>query len=158
MLTIRKAEADDLPLVIQFITELADYEKLRHEVTIDPRRLQNELFGEYPVAFSYLAEWDGVAVGFALYFYNFSTFLGKRGIYVEDIYVQPNFRGKGIGKALLKAIAQKAVEEDCGRIEWQVLDWNKPSIDFYESLHARHKQEWLTYQLAGGAIKKLACA
>lgn len=156
MLSIRNASADDLQLIIQLITDLADYEKLRHEIAIDPKRLKRELFGDQPAAYAMIAQWNEKPVGFALFFYNFSTFLGKRGIYVEDVYVQPDYRGKGIGKALFRAIAQKAVAEDCGRVEWQVLDWNKPSIDFYEAMEARHKKEWLTYQLTGGALKRLA--
>lgn len=155
-LNIRKATSDDLSLIARFIRDLADYEKLSHEVTFDETRLKDELFGDAPVAFVWVAEWEHKPVGFALCFYNFSTFLGKRGIYLEDLYVDPDHRGKSIGKALLKKIAKQAVEEDCGRVEWQVLDWNKPSIDFYDSLCAKQKTEWLTYQLTGDALISLA--
>jgi GNAT superfamily N-acetyltransferase len=155
-LHIRTATAADLPTIIRFIRELAEYEKLLHQVTLDPDHLAHELFGNAPVAFTLIAEIDSQPAGFLLGFYNFSTFLGRRGIYIEDVYVYPDYRGQRIGYRLLQTVAQKAVAEGCGRVEWQVLDWNQPSIDFYESLHARCKSDWLTYQLTGTALEALA--
>lgn len=155
-LNIRKATSDDLATIEAFIRNLAEYEKLSHEVTFDSKRLAQELFGPSPVAFVWIAEWEHTPVAFALCFYNFSTFLGKRGIYLEDLYVNPEHRGKSIGKALLRHIACQAVEEDCGRVEWQVLDWNEPSIEFYDALGAKQKSDWLTYQLTGEALQSLA--
>ena len=155
-LSIRKAIASDLLQIAQFIRDLAVYEKLSHQVSFDESRLQQELFGDAPVAHVLMAEWDSAPVGFALYFYNFSTFLGKRGIYLEDLYVDPSHRGKSIGKSLLKELARLAVAQDCGRLEWQVLDWNEPSIAFYDSLGAKQKSDWITYQLTDDALRRLA--
>lgn len=155
-LIIRPAQPSDLSDIIRFIRELADYEKLLDQVTLDPERLQQELFGEHSVIFCLIATWEDKPAGFLLGFYNFSTFLGKRGIYIEDLYVSPEYRGRRMGYELLQAVARKAATEECGRVEWQVLDWNQPSIDLYESLGAQHKTNWLTYQLSGSALEKLA--
>lgn len=155
-LSIRKATPSDLSHIAKLIRDLAEYEKLLDEVTFDESRLHDELFGDAPVAFVWMAEWGDEPVGLALCFYNFSTFLGKRGIYIEDLFVDPDYRGKNIGKALMQKVAKQAIAEDCGRVEWQVLDWNQPSIDFYEKMNARNKSEWLTYQLTGDALKSLA--
>lgn len=158
MLRIRQAERDDLPIIMRFIRELAAYEKLEDEITFDEARLAEECFGERPVAHTLIAEWSGEPAGFLLYFYNFSTFLGKRGIYVEDLYVSPELRGNKIGLSLLQYVAAIAKAQDCGRVEWSVLDWNEPSIAFYESLGAKAKKEWLGYQLSGDALSQLAAS
>lgn len=155
-LSIRPSSADDIPIILQFIRELAEYEKLLDEVVATEDVLRASLFGDAPKAFCVIAQWDGVPVGFALYFYNFSTFLGKPGMYVEDLYVQPELRGKGIGKALLAHLAKQALEEGCGRLEWWVLDWNEPSINFYRSLNAEAMDEWTVFRLAGAALHALA--
>lgn len=151
-LHIRKAKDIDTHTILKFIKELAEYEKLAHEVVTSVEELQAELFAEKSPVEVLIAEWNQEPVGFALFFHNFSTWLGKKGIYLEDLYVQPHLRGKGIGKALLKAIAQIAVERNCGRVEWSVLDWNKPAIDFYESLKAVPMNEWTVYRLTGSAL------
>lgn len=156
MLTIRPTTADDAGLILNFIKELAEYEQLSHEVATDKETLRSSLFNAQPKAFCVIAEWDGVPVGFALYFYNFSTFLGKAGIYLEDLFVKPEYRGKSIGKSLLKYLAAKAKAEGCGRLEWWVLDWNTPSIDFYTSLGAVAMDEWTVYRVTGDALDKLA--
>lgn len=155
-LHIRPATPADTPLILQFIRELAEYEKLLHEVVATEDILQQTLFGDQAKAYVAIAEWDGEPVGFALYFYNFSTFLGKPGIYLEDLYVRPELRGKGIGKALLAYLAHKALEKGCGRLEWWVLDWNKPSIAFYKSIGAEAMDEWTVYRLSGEALDALA--
>ncbi|MCE9559017.1 MAG: GNAT family N-acetyltransferase [Armatimonadetes bacterium] len=156
MILIREARKSDVPLIFGFIKELAEYEKLSHEVTGTEEQLDEHLFGPYPFAGVLIAEFHGVPVGFALYFHTYSTFLTRPGIYLEDIYVQPSFRGKGLGKALLKHIAAQAVRSGYGRMEWSVLDWNTPSIEFYESIGARGKPEWLGYRLDGGALAEFA--
>lgn len=155
-LHIREAKPDDLPRIIAFIEELAAYEKLSADVTIDPKRLAKELFGDTPHAHTLIAEWETEPVGFALYFYNFSTFQGKHGIYLEDLYVRESHRGKGIGKALFSALGRIAKTRDAGRLVWQVLDWNSPSIAFYESIGGRHRKGWDTYLLEGDALAALA--
>ncbi len=156
MLELRPAVAGDAGTILQFVEELAEYEKLRHECVATEADIAAHLFGERPKAEVVLAEWDGEAVGFALFFHNFSTFLGKPGIYLEDLYVQPSMRGKGVGKALLVHLARLAKERDCGRLEWSVLDWNAPSIAFYQSLGAKAKDEWTVYRVDGEALGKLA--
>jgi GNAT superfamily N-acetyltransferase len=143
---IRKAEEKDIPLILSFIKELAHYEKLSHKVEADELKLRDTLFGDKPFAEVLIAELDGTPAGQALFFHNYSTFLAKPGIYLEDIYVKPEFRGKGIGKRLLLEIFEIAVQRDCGRVEWSVLDWNKPAIDFYESLGAFPLKEWLIFR------------
>ena len=153
--SIRFAKREDTELILKFIKELADYEKLLHEVTADKETLENSLFDK-EMAEVIIGEYDGKAVGFALFFHNFSTFLGKAGIYLEDLYVRPEFRGRGFGKKLLSFLAELTVKRDCGRLEWWVLDWNKDSIDFYESLGAKAMDEWTVYRLTGSPLKKLA--
>lgn len=156
MLQLRPAEPGDSATILRFIQELAEYEKLLHECVATEQDIAEHLFGAKPMAEAVLAEWDGEAVGFALFFHNFSTFLGKPGVYLEDLYVQPRMRGKGIGKALLVHLARLARERDCGRLEWSVLDWNAPSIAFYESLGAKAKDEWTVYRVDGEALENLA--
>jgi GNAT superfamily N-acetyltransferase len=146
----------DVPVILDLIRQLAAYERLSNEVTATEERLRATLFGERPAAEVLLASVDGETVGFAVFFTNYSTFLGKPGIYLEDLFVKPHARGKGIGKALLVRLAQLAVERDCGRINWSVLDWNAPSIRFYESLGAVAMNEWTTFRLTGEPLRKLA--
>lgn len=153
---IRPAVIQDTALILQFIKELADYEKLLHEVVADEDTLRKSLFGETPHAKVVIGEYDGKPVSFALYFHNFSTFLGRPGIYLEDLYVQPDMRGKGLGKILLGYLATLAKELNCGRLEWWVLDWNKPAIDFYQSLGAQPMDEWTVNRVTGEALDKLA--
>ncbi len=155
-LNIKPTTVDDVALILQFIRELAEYEKLAHAVVADEATLRDELFGAKAVAECVIAEYDGVAVGFALYFHNFSTFVGRRGLYLEDLYVKPEMRGKGIGKALLVHLAQLAKARNCGRFEWAVLDWNEPSINFYKSLGAEPMNEWTVYRLTGETLDALA--
>ena len=153
---IQTASIKDVPLILTFIKELAAFEKLLHEVTATEEILKETLFGEHPkaeVIIAYLAE---KPVGFALYFHNFSTFLGKPGLYLEDLYVTPEVRGKGIGKKLLQHLAKLAIERDCGRLEWWVLDWNKQAIDFYRSIGAIPMDEWTVQRVTGEALVKLA--
>jgi GNAT superfamily N-acetyltransferase len=153
---IRAATPADTPTIAALIRALADYERLAHEVTLDEAELRAHLFGERRYAEVILAEQDGEVVGFALFFHNFSTFLGKPGIYLEDLFVKPEHRGAGHGKALLAELARIAVERGCGRLEWSVLDWNEPSIVFYRSLGATPMDEWTTYRLFGQALAALA--
>ncbi len=155
-LAIRPAWPGEAGLVLSFIRELAAYEKLADEVTADEGRVDRALFGPMPRAFCDIAEWDGEPAGFALWFYNFSTFRGQHGIYLEDLYVRPQFRSKGIGRAMLKRLAGRCVDEGLGRLEWWVLDWNEPSIAFYESLGAEPMNEWTVYRVSGEALGKLA--
>lgn len=156
ILSIRPAIRDDLPLIAQFIRDLAEYERLAHEVRFDEAVLAERLFGARPYAEVLIGEIDGEAQGFALFFHNFSTFEGKPGVYLEDLFVRPEARGSGLGKALLKRLAEIAVERDCARLEWWVLDWNEPSIQFYKSLGARPMDEWTVYRVDGDALGKLA--
>jgi GNAT superfamily N-acetyltransferase len=156
MLRIRQAERSDVPLVLQFIRELAEYEKLAHEMVATPEDLLRDGFSDRPYFRVVIAEWDGEPAGFALYFYNYSTFQGRPGLYLEDLFVRPSYRGKGIGKALLVHLAKVAVEQNCGRYQWQVLDWNTPSIKFYESLGAQMMKQWLTMRVTGEALARLA--
>ncbi|MEP1446677.1 MAG: GNAT family N-acetyltransferase [Paraglaciecola sp.] len=153
---IRAATIEDTSLILGFIKELAEYEKLLNEVVTDEVTLKNSLFGETPYAKVVIGEYQGKPVSFALYFHNFSTFLGRPGIYLEDLYVQPEMRGKGLGKILLGYLASLAIELNCGRLEWWVLDWNKPAIDFYQSLGAQSMDEWTVNRVTGGALDKLA--
>jgi GNAT superfamily N-acetyltransferase len=155
-ITIRPAREDEVPLVLQFVRELAEYEHLLHEAVATEERVRRHLFGPRPYAEVVFACLDDVPVGFALFFHNYSTFLGKPGIYLEDLFVRPNARGKGLGKALLTWLAAQAVKRDCGRLEWAVLDWNEPSIRFYKSLGARAMAEWNVYRLDGEALSGLA--
>ena len=149
MLTIRDAVRGDTALILELIHGLAAYEELSHEVVATPELLEKWLFGERPVAEVLIAEWEGAPCGFALFFHNFSTFLGLPGFYLEDLYVQPEFRGRGIGKGLLLRLARLAVERGYGRVEWSVLDWNEPAIRFYKSLGAKPMDEWTVFRLTG---------
>ena len=153
---IRAAVEDDVPLILAFIRELAEYEKLSHEVSATEEVLRESLFGERRVAEALLAHSDGEPAGFALFFHNFSTFLGRPGIYLEDLYVRPEFRGSGIGRTLLAHLAKLAKERGCGRLEWWVLDWNEPSIGFYKSLGAVAMDDWTVYRVTGEALEKLS--
>lgn len=154
--TIREATVQDVPVILTFIRELAEYERLSHEVEATEAQLARTLFEENSKAKVLIAEMQGIPVGFALYFYNYSTFLAKPGIYLEDLYVKPETRGYGIGKALLKRLATIAVQEDCGRLEWRVLDWNEPSIAFYKSMGATPLDDWTIYSVSGQALQQLA--
>lgn len=153
-LTVRPATADDVPIILQLIIELAIYEKAEFEVVATEQHFHDTLFCNDPKAFALIADIDGTPIGYAVYFYSFSTWLGKYGIYLEDLYVQQNKRGRGAGTALLKELAKIAVTEDCGRIEWSVLDWNEPSIQFYKSLGAEPKEGWTVYRLTGRALQE----
>jgi len=155
-LKIRPATPADTALIVQFIRELADYEKLLHEVEATEDDLRRDLFGENPRCFCDIAEVDGTPVGFALWFYNYSTFKGRAGIYLEDLFVRPEARGVGAGKALLRRLAQRCVEADLGRLNWAVLDWNAPSIAFYDSLGADAMTDWIVRRLQGDALRALA--
>jgi GNAT superfamily N-acetyltransferase len=154
-LAIRPAIRTDLPLIAQFIRDLAEYERLAHEVRFDEAVLGERLFGERPYAEVLIGEIDGTPQGFALFFHNFSTFEGRPGIYLEDLFVRPEARGSGLGKALLQRLAQLAVERGCARLEWWVLDWNEPSIGFYTSLGAKPMDEWTVFRLDGDALAGL---
>lgn len=149
---IRSATAADVPLILNFIRDLAVYEKLAHEVVATETMLQRTLFGTPPAAHVVIAEIDGVPAGFALYFFNFSTFLAQPGLYLEDLFVKPEFRGAGTGKALLLHLAKIANARGCGRMEWSVLDWNEPAIKFYESLGAKRMKEWQICRLTGATL------
>ena len=155
-LAIRQATIEDCPLILQFIKELADYEKLLHEVVADIATLEASLFGDKPYAEVVIAEYRDQPVGFALFFHNYSTFLGRPGLYLEDLYIQPAMRGKGFGKILLAYRAALALERDCGRLEWWVLDWNQPAKDFYRSLGAEPMDDWTVNRVTGDQLVKLA--
>ncbi|MFN0045946.1 MAG: N-acetyltransferase family protein [Sphingorhabdus sp.] len=159
---IRMATPADLPLIAQFIRDLAEYERLSHEVRFDEAALGERLFGQSaggrPYAEVLIGEVDGAAQGFALFFHNFSTFEGKPGIYLEDLFVRPEARGTGLGKAFLQRLAHLAVERDCARLEWWVLDWNEPAIRFYKALGAKPMDEWTTFRVDGDALATLAGA
>jgi GNAT superfamily N-acetyltransferase len=154
-LAIRPARPGDAALVLGFVRELADYEKLSHEVDATVEMIDAALFGETPRTFCDIAEWDGEAVGFALWFLNFSSFRGRNGIYLEDIFVRPALRGRGIGKALLRHLAGRCVAEGWTRLEWSVLDWNEPSIRFYEAQGAELMREWTICRVSGEALRRL---
>jgi GNAT superfamily N-acetyltransferase len=153
---IRAARPDDTALILSLIRELADFEKLSHEVVADEATLSGYLFGERPYAEVVIAEVEGQGVGFALFFHNFSTFLGRPGIYLEDLYVRPAARGHGLGQRLLAHLAKLAVERGCGRLEWCVLDWNEGAIRFYRRLGAVSMDEWTTFRLSGDALQQVA--
>ncbi len=146
-LQLRPARVEDTAVILGFVRELAEYEKLLDKCVATEEGLARQLFGERPMAEVILAEWNGEPVGFALFFHNFSTFLAKPGIYLEDLYVRPTMRGKGIGKALLLELARMGKERGCGRLEWSVLDWNTPSIEFYKGLGAVAQDDWTTFRL-----------
>ncbi len=154
--TIRPARPDDAEAIAALIRELAAYEKLDDEARATPESLHQHLFGPRPFAEALIAEVDGEPVGFALFFHNFSTFRGQPGLYLEDLFVRPEFRGRGLGKSLLARLAALAVERDCGRLEWAVLDWNAPAIGFYRSLGARPMDEWTVFRVDDEALARLA--
>ena len=154
-LTFRKAEEWDCGLILSFIRALAAYEKMLDEVVATEDLIRERLFRRKRAEVLFACE-DGKEVGFALFFHNFSTFVGREGLYLEDLYVLPEYRGRGYGKAILKKLAAVAVERGCGRMEWVCLDWNKPSIEFYRSLGARPMDEWTIYRLAGESLETLA--
>ena len=154
-LQFRAAEREDTPLILRFIKELAAYEKLSDEVVADEKTLEEWIFDRQKAEVLFALA-DGKEIGFALFFHNFSTFLGRAGLYLEDLYVLPEYRGRGYGKALLKKLAAIAVERGCGRLEWWCLDWNRPSIDFYRSLGAESMSDWTVYRIAGETLQKLA--
>jgi GNAT superfamily N-acetyltransferase len=155
-LSITRATPRDVPLILRLIKALADYEKLTDRVVATEERLSDALFGPHPAAEAVLASVDGQPAGYALWFGTFSTFLGQRGLYLEDLFVLPEWRGKGIGRALLAHVAEVAVSSGCGRVEWAVLDWNDPAIRFYRSLGAAPLDEWNVFRLTGEPLQKLA--
>ncbi len=155
-LLIRTAEEKDVSLIMSFIRELAEYEKLTHEVKVNEDMLRKNLFGARPYAEVLIAEYGNQPAGHAIFFHNFSTFVGKPGVYLEDLFVRPNLRGKGIGKMLLLSLVKIAKERDCGRVEWSVLDWNTPSIEFYKSLGASLLEDWQIFRLTADKFDLLA--
>jgi GNAT superfamily N-acetyltransferase len=155
-ISIRRATPADVPLILTFIRELAAYEKLAHEVAAREEDFHEALFGARPVVEAVIASLDAEPVGYALFFANFSTFLGKPGLYLEDLYVRPEARGHGAGRALLEHLAQIAVERNWGRFEWAVLDWNEPSINFYKRMGARAMDEWTIFRMTGESLRRLA--
>ena len=155
-LTIRNATENDVPLLLEFVKALADYERLSHLVTATEASLRESLFGAQPGAHSLLAFEDDTPVGFAVYFHNFSTFLGRRGMWLEDLFVTPKYRGRGYGKALLHRVGQIAYERGCGRFEWSVLDWNTPSIEFYRRLGAQPLSDWTIFRMTGRSLEQFA--
>jgi GNAT superfamily N-acetyltransferase len=156
MLHIRRAQARDVPAILALIRELAEYERAPEEATATAEDLLRDGFSEAPRFFVELAEWDGRVAGFAFWFFNYSTWLGRPGLYLEDLFVRPAFRGHGIGKALLVHLARVALDEGCGRFQWQVLDWNTPAIDFYDALGAKRLGEWITMRITGEELVRLA--
>jgi GNAT superfamily N-acetyltransferase len=154
-LSIRPAVAGDAALIVRFIRDLAIYEKLEHEAKAGEADILRDLFGPAPRVFCDIAEWEGAPIGFALWFYTYSTFQGRHGIWLEDLFVEPAMRGKGAGKALLKGLAQRCVRENLGRLEWWVLDWNEPSIAFYMAQGAVLQGDWTKCRVDGDALKRL---
>ncbi|MDT3715583.1 GNAT family N-acetyltransferase [Pseudomonas soli] len=154
--TIRPAVLADAAQILAFITELADYERARHEVVATLADIEHSLFDAGSTVRSLICERDGQAIGFAVYFYSYSTWLGRNGIYLEDLYITPQQRGDGAGRKLLRHIAREAVENGCGRMEWSVLDWNEPAIGFYQSLGAEPQDEWIRYRLDGERLRQFA--
>src|ERR1700744_3493330 len=155
-LHVRRARPGEAPLVLTLVRELAEYEKLSHEVEATEAGIDEALFGDNPLLFCEIAEWEGEPVGFAVWFLNFSTFSGRPGIYLEDLFVRPAFRGKGIGKALLVDLAKACVSNGWSRVQWAVLDWNTPSIEFYKSLGPQLKGKWTICRFSGPALAALA--
>lgn len=153
---IHFAEEKDIALILSLIKGIAEYEKLIHEVVATEEILRKTLFGKHKYAEVLIAEYKNETAGFALFFHNYSTFLGKPGIYLEDLFVKPELRGKGIGKILLSYLGKIAIERDCGRVEWSVLDWNEPAIKFYKNLGAKPMNEWTVFRVTGNDIEKLA--
>jgi GNAT superfamily N-acetyltransferase len=155
-LTITIATERDVPHILAFIKALAEYERLADSVVATEEGLRATLFGPRPYAECVIARWNGEPAGFALFFHNYSTFLARPGVYLEDLFVNPEFRGKGIGRSLLQYLAKVAVERNCGRLEWSVLDWNEPAIGFYKSLGAEPLEEWTIFRVKGDALARLA--
>lgn len=155
-LHIRPARPDDVAQILEFITELADYEKARHEVTASLGDIENTLFGEQATAHALMCLRDEQPIGFAVYFFSYSTWLGRNGLYLEDLYVSPEHRGIGAGKLLLKHLAREAYAKGCGRLEWSVLDWNTPAIKFYQSIGAVSQDEWIRYRMEGEVLTEFA--
>lgn len=155
-ISIRPAIIDDAPLILTFVKELAAYEKAPHEVTATVENYKTTLFAENPFVHGLIIERQAIPIGFAVYFFNYSTWQGKPGLYLEDLYISPDYRSSGAGKALLRHLAKLALEKNCGRFEWTVLDWNKPAIQFYESIGARAQGEWIKYRMTGEALKNFA--
>jgi GNAT superfamily N-acetyltransferase len=155
---VREARESDLDRILQLIVDLASYEKAAHEVKTTTEQLRSALFGHQPAAYALVAEWDEHVVGLALYFRNFSTWEGVHGLYLEDLYVMPEYRGFGLGRALLMSLAELTVERGYARLEWAVLDWNQPAIDFYRSLGAVAMDEWTAYRLSGTALAAAAAS
>jgi GNAT superfamily N-acetyltransferase len=155
-LHIRPARRDDAAQILAFITELAEYERARHEVIASVADIERTLFDDGAKALGLICERDGKAIGYAVYFYSYSTWLGRNGIYLEDLYITPDQRGGGAGKQLLRHIAVEACDNGCGRLEWSVLDWNEPAIQFYRSLGAKPQDEWVRYRLEGDGLKAFA--
>ena len=153
---LRFAQRRDAALVLSFIRELAEYEQLAHQVVADEDTLADSLFGEHPAAEVVIAEVDGEPAAFALFFHNYSTFLGRRGLYLEDLFVRPRFRGEGLGRLLMTFLARLALERGCGRLEWGVLDWNTDAIGFYRDLGATGMDEWTVQRISGDALQRLA--
>ncbi len=156
MLSIRPATPEDIPLILALIRELAEYERAPEQAIARREDLLRDGWGAAPKFRVMIADWERQPAGFALFFYNYSTWQGRPGLYLEDLFVWPAFRGRGIGKALLVHLAKIAINENCGRFQWQVLDWNQPSIDFYEALGAKKLSEWLTMRVEGEALERLA--
>ena len=152
---IRYARSDDIPRILQLIKDLAEYEKAPHEAIATAQQLQESIFSPNPHAFAHVAEFEGEVVGISIWFLNYSTWLGRPGIYLEDLFIDPAHRGKGFGLALLKELAKICIERGYERLQWWVLDWNRPSIDFYQSLGAIAMDEWTVYRMSGDALKKL---
>ncbi|MGB0496471.1 MAG: GNAT family N-acetyltransferase [Kangiellaceae bacterium] len=153
---IREATVEDSKIILGFVRDLAVYEKAEEEVLANVSDIEHSIFAKDSTVKALICEQDNVAIGFAVYFYNYSTWLGKNGLYLEDLYVSPQYRGLGAGKKLLKYLAKIAVANDCGRFEWSVLDWNEPAIKFYESIGANPKSEWVGYQLVGETLKSFS--
>lgn len=156
LIKIRQATAEDSALILRFITELAIYEEAEDAVIADASDIRHSLFANDSTTRAVICNIDNEAVGFAVYFFNYSTWLGKHGLYLEDLYVSPEHRGTGAGKALLKHLAKIALSKNCGRFEWSVLDWNEPAIQFYQSIGAKPQNEWVGYRLTGKALEELA--
>lgn len=155
-LCLRSAQPADIPQILTFIRELAEYERAPGMAVATSADLQRYLFGERPLAFVVMADWDGDPAGFALWFYSFSTWEGRPALYLEDLFVRPSYRGRGIGKVLLKYLAAVALRQGCTRFVWQVLDWNTPSLEFYKAMGAKVLEEWLTCRVDGAALARLA--
>jgi len=155
-LSLRFATPDDIPVILEFIKELADFEKLSHEVVATEKMLKKSLFGERPMAEVIIADYLSKPVGFSLFFHNFSTFLGRPGLYIEDLYIKPEHRGMGIGKTILKYLAKLAVERDCGRLEWWVLNWNINALNFYNELGAQAMDQWTVFRITGETLSNLS--